>query len=46
MNYQNKSVLFLGVGGISMHQIAICFKEMGATVYGYDLKNNKYTKNN
>jgi len=43
MNYQYKSVLFLGIGGISMHQIALCFKDMGAIVYGYDSKNSKYT---
>lgn len=44
MNYEFKSVLFLGVGGISMHQLAIAFKSMGLIVYGYDAQNNKYTK--
>ena len=38
-----KSVLFLGVGGISMHQLAIAFKSLGAKVYGYDAKKSKYT---
>jgi len=44
MKYYVKSVLFLGVGGISMHQLAITLKKMGAKVYGYDLKQSKYTK--
>ena len=34
----------LGVGGISMHQLALAFKSMGLIVYGYDAQNNKYTK--
>ncbi len=41
-NYQ--SVLFLGIGGISMHQLALAYKEKGYTVYGYDQKESKYTK--
>lgn len=44
MKYSVKSVLFLGVGGISMHQMAIAFKDMGVKVYGYDLHESKYTK--
>jgi len=43
MNLEFKSVLFLGVGGVSMHQLAIAFKDMGLTVYGYDANANKYT---
>lgn len=41
-NYQ--SVLFLGIGGVSMHQLAIAYKDMGYTVYGYDRKKSEYTK--
>lgn len=44
MNYKFKSVLFLGVGGISMHQMALAFKSMGVRVFGYDVKSSKYTK--
>ena len=44
MNYEFKSVLFLGIGGISMHQLALAFKSMGVKVFGYDLKESKYTR--
>ena len=44
MKYYVKSVLFLGVGGVSMHQLAIAMKEMGVKVFGYDLHESKYTK--
>ncbi|MBO5954392.1 MAG: hypothetical protein J6Q13_00305 [Clostridia bacterium] len=44
MKYEVKSVLFLGVGGISMHQLAIAMKNMGVKVFGYDLHSSKYTK--
>lgn len=44
MKYSVKSILFLGVGGISMHQLAILFKNLGAKVFGYDIKLSKYTK--
>lgn len=44
MNYEFKSVLFLGIGGISMHQLALAFKSMGVKVFGYDLHKSKYTK--
>lgn len=44
MNYEFKSVLFLGIGGVSMHQLALAFKAMGLKVFGYDLHENKYTK--
>lgn len=44
MNSNFKSILFLGVGGVSMHQLAICFKEMGFSVLGYDSKESNYTK--
>lgn len=43
MNYNFKSVLFLGIGGVSMHQLAICFKNLGVKVVGYDAKENEYT---
>ena len=42
--YDYKSVLLLGVGGISMYQIALALKDMGLKVYGYDSKLNAYTK--
>ena len=38
------SILFLGVGGISMHQLAIAMKNMGVKVYGYDLHKSKFTE--
>ena len=44
MKYSVKSVLFLGVGGVSMHQLAIAMKDLGVKVYGYDLHESKYTK--
>lgn len=44
MNYQFKTVLFLGIGGVSMHQIALAFKDMGIKVFGYDLHASKYTQ--
>jgi len=42
MKFKVKSILFLGVGGISMHQLALAFKQMGVNVYGYDAKESKY----
>ena len=44
MKLSIKKVLFLGIGGVSMHQIALTFKEMGVVVYGYDAHKNKYTQ--
>ncbi len=44
MKYSVKSILFLGVGGISMHQLALIFKDMGVKVYGYDMSENQRTK--
>ena len=44
MNYNFKSVLFLGVGGVSMHQLAISLKKLGVNVLGYDAKISEYTK--
>jgi len=43
MKLSIRSVLFLGVGGISMHQLALAFKSLGVKVYGYDAKLSKYT---
>lgn len=37
-------ILFLGVGGVSMHQLALFMKERGSKVYGYDSSNNVYVK--
>ncbi|MBE5741633.1 MAG: hypothetical protein E7351_03825 [Clostridiales bacterium] len=39
-----KSVLFLGIGGVSMHQLAIAFNSMGVKVYGFDVKASRYTE--
>ena len=39
-----KSVLLLGVGGISMYQLALAYLDLGCEVYGYDLKKSKYTE--
>lgn len=44
LNLENKSVLLLGIGGVSMYQIALFLKEAGLKVYGYDVKPNEYTK--
>ncbi len=44
IKYENKSVLLLGIGGISMYQIALALKDMGLNVYGYDAKESEYTK--
>lgn len=44
MKYKFKSILFLGIGGISMHQLAISLKKLGIKVIGYDVKKNQYTK--
>lgn len=40
----DKKILFLGIGGISMHQLALVCKNMGVVVFGYDKQNNKYTQ--
>lgn len=39
-----KSVLMLGIGGISMYQLALAYQKLGYCVYGYDAKESKYTK--
>lgn len=39
-----KRILFLGIGGVSMHQLALFMKESGACVFGYDSSNNDYVK--
>ena len=44
MKLNFKSVLMLGVGGVSMHQMALAFKCLGVKVYGYDAKKSKYTE--
>ncbi len=44
MKFQISSVLFLGVGGVSMHQLALAFKSLGVKVFGYDAHENLYTK--
>lgn len=44
MKYSVKSILFLGIGGVSMHQLAIALKNKNVKVCGYDAKRSKYTK--
>ncbi len=44
MKLEINSILFLGIGGVSMHQIAHMFCELGVKVYGYDIRPNSYTK--
>ena len=44
IKYEYKSVLLLGVGGISMYQIALALKDIGLKVYGYDIKESVYTQ--
>ena len=44
MEKEIKSVLFLGIGGVSMHQLALAYKQLGVTVYGYDVKESVYTQ--
>ena len=43
INLNQKSVLLLGIGGVSMHQLALCYLNLGYTVYGYDAKTSTYT---
>ena len=38
-----KAVLLLGIGGVSMHQLAIEYLKLGYTVFGYDHQSNEYT---
>ena len=44
LKHNYKSVLLLGVGGISMYQIALALKDLGLKVYGFDAKESEYTK--
>jgi len=44
MEIENKSCLILGIGGVSVHQIALALKNLGIKVYGYDAKENLYTQ--
>lgn len=41
---ESKTILMLGIGGVSMHQLALALKSIGKTVYGYDAKNSNYVK--
>ncbi len=36
MNYRNKIMYFLGIGGIGMSALARWYKQQGALIYGYD----------
>ncbi len=40
---EKKTILFLGIGGVSMHQLALAYKNLGFTVLGYDAKKSEYT---
>ncbi|MCQ2555862.1 MAG: Mur ligase domain-containing protein, partial [Clostridia bacterium] len=42
---ENKRVLLLGIGGVSMHQLALCYLNEGYKVVGYDRAENEYTTN-
>ena len=44
MKFDYKSVLVLGIGGVSMHQLALALKDLGLKVYVYDSNENEYTK--
>ncbi len=39
-----RSILFLGIGGVSMHQLALAYKELGYIVFGYDSHESEYTR--
>ncbi len=39
-----KSILFLGIGGVSMHQLALAYKSLGYRVLGYDSHESEYTR--
>ena len=41
--FKYKSILMLGIGGVSMHQLALACKKSGVMVFGYDLKRSAYT---
>ncbi len=40
---ENRTVLMLGIGGVSMHQLALCYLKDGYKVMGYDRTKNEYT---
>lgn len=44
MNSDVKTILFLGIGGVSMHQLALSLKSLDYKVLGYDANKNEYTK--
>lgn len=44
MDFRNKNVVFLGIGGISMSALARLVFSMGANVFGSDIKENEQTK--
>ena len=44
MDFKNKNVVFLGIGGISMSALARIVFDMGANVFGSDLIENEQTK--
>lgn len=43
MNYRNKIMYFLGIGGIGMSALARWFKQQDAVIYGYDLHGSPLT---
>lgn len=42
MNKKFHSILFLGAGGVSMHQLALAMHNLGLKVYCYDAQKNEY----
>lgn len=44
MENKCKKVLLLGVGGISMYQLALALLKLNYKVYGYDINSSKYTQ--
>ena len=43
MNYRNKILYFIGIGGIGMSALARWYKHQGAIIYGYDLVSSPLT---
>ena len=43
MNYRNKIMYFVGIGGIGMSALARWFKHHGAIIYGYDQNSSPLT---
>ena len=44
MDFENKNVVFLGIGGISMSGLARMLKNFGANIFGNDIVENEQIK--